>query len=1480
MWRCVVGRRRVFHEGASAPHLLTRHVTNRTFLTTRWTLWSCDSRSQPSCRASTKTTSWSHGALSFASSGIRRPSRASSSISKHRLRSELQSSFYGDGRGTSKEQRRFSSVESIYQKKTPLEHVLLRPGMYIGSTEITKENMWMFTSSSAAKKDVQGLRLKQQMVEYVPALYKIFDEIIVNAVDNKVRDPSMRHLDVVIEPGTKENGYRAWISVYNDGKGIPVKFHKTEHVYVPELVLGHLLTGSNFDDTSARLTGGRHGYGAKLTNIFSNEFVIETGDTATGLRYKQVWHNNMRTRGEPEITAFTGKEATDFTKVSFSPDLEKFDMKKLTTGMTRVLHKRVYDIAGCLSDVVVTLNGKRIPISGFESYIHAFSHSTTTAVATKTSKSGAVLDSDQKQSLVPKSIYSRVNKRWEIGILPSDIGFVHVSFVNGMSTLRGGTHVGYISDQLCRRIADHVNKKYPELSVSTSHVKPHMAIFINCQIENPTFDSQMKEYLSSRVQTYGSTCLLSDKLAKLVVSDAGIVERVVQSARARQRALLLKKVSPTRTKSTFVNVPKLEDANLAGGPRSRECALILTEGDSAKALAVAGLAVVGRDLYGVFPLRGKLLNVRDASMAQLSKNAELAHLATILGLRMDERYDTDEARAKLRYGRVIAMTDQDHDGSHIKGLLFNLFHTFWPALLQQRGFLSAFVTPLIKVSPVSKRLDIESREFFSLPEYLEWNASLAPDKRKCYTMKYYKGLGTSTSAEGREYFRNLAKHIVDFHWHDDRDGDALDMIFSKARAADRKAWLVNEYAPDAYLDTSAGAVSYRDFVNQELIQFSHADNARSLPCVVDGLKISQRKVLFACLKRKLTSEVKVAQLAGYCSEHTAYHHGEASLHSTIIHMAQDFVGSNNLPLLAPSGQFGTRFQGGKDAASPRYIFTQLQPHTRLIFPEEDDALLEYAQDDGVPVEPVYYVPIIPMLLVNGAEGIGTGWSSSIPCHHPIHVIDNLLTLLEAEEAGLELADVPLPPLNPWAKGFRGAIRRTGCHSFVSRGHVEQVNASTLCVTELPLNKWVEDYKQFLCDLVAHKTIRSFTEHHSERDVRFQIAMPRAELARYVKPDEPEHESLVTLLRLEAPLRTNNMHAFNAQGKLVKYDTSDAILRAFYDVRRALYAKRKHHLEHVQTKELLRLSNRIRFIHEVSSGTLQPLLHARLPKTQLVALLRSLEFTPASAFQDETTLVDHTVATGDPRATGTEDPRDEFDYLLNMSLVSLTQEVSDRLEKEHETKQRKLQRLQAMTPAQMWHAELERLRAVLVRDDDFRNDRAPASAPLNCFMARAFLTTSCSDLSLYSKRRVESHGKTWSRGLPRNFKLLEELENSEKGHGDMSISYGLEQADDIFLTNWIGTILGPAGTCHDGRIYSLRIHCSDQYPHMPPEVHFTSRINMGCVDPQSGRVDPRRLMALGSWHRSNGIEHVLVAIRAEMASTSNRRLPQPPEGSNF
>jgi DNA topoisomerase-2 len=254
------------------------------------------------------------------------------------------------------------------------------------------------------------------------------------------------------------------------------------------------------------------------------------------------------------------------------------------------------------------------------------------------------------------------------------------------------------------------------------------------------------------------------------------------------------------------------------------------------------------------------------------------------------------------------------------------------------------------------------------------------------------GLGTSTEKEAKEYFAAIDSHRKRFEWSGDADGEALELAFSKKRADDRKAWLA-AVEPGTYLDTSGGVVPIVDFVHRELVLFSRADLERSIPSAVDGLKPGQRKILFCAFKRGLTSDVKVAQLAGYVSEHSAYHHGEASLQGAIVGLAQDFVGSNNVNLLVPSGQFGTRLLGGKDAASARYIYTRLAPTTRSLFHPADDALLHYLEEEGQSIEPSWYVPLIPTALVNGADGIGTGWSTFVPNFNPRDLIASIRVLL-------------------------------------------------------------------------------------------------------------------------------------------------------------------------------------------------------------------------------------------------------------------------------------------------------------------------------------------------------------------------------------------------------------------------------------------------------------------------------------------------------
>lgn len=894
-----------------------------------------------------------------------------------------------------------STLEETYTRLTQLEHILHRSSMYIGPTERSRPTLsWVLrrdiaasSSTTSSNQDVSTpssspWAMEREELSSYPALLKVFDEILVNASDNRLRHPkTCNRIDVIIHRG--DACTKPYISIQNNGISIPVQIHKKEQIYIPELLFGHLLTGSNFNDDQKRLTGGRHGYGAKLTNVFSREFVVEIRDTHSSKgecrTYKQTWENNMHTCHEPEIRVEKenkkdGKKNLDYTKITFVPDLALLtndaQMKYLPDEAYKLMRRRVVDIAGCSEGkLTVTLNGEKIDVTGFKDYLNLYRQQPSST------------------SVTTPMVYHKLNHRWEVAIGLSDTKSLEsISFVNGMSTSRGGTHVHILADQISNYIADYINKEYSkrlDVTVTPRNVRRNLLVCVNCLIENPSFDTQMKDYLTSNPENFGSQYELPSRfLRKLVMpvvtnrssidhdedseefieeddvdkvesGGPGIVEEVLKTVVGEQRvniARLLNTVgaSKKQQKSQVLSIPKLEDANFAGGKKSVDCTLILTEGDSAKALAVAGLEIVGRDRHGVFPLRGKLLNVRDVSAQRLAKNAEIKSLCSILGLQFKKSYETWEERKELRYGHVMLMTDQDADGSHIKGLFMNFLREFWPALLRppignsesdeidDRPFLSMFVTPLLKATKKGKK---ENETFFSMAGYNKWRESLEDEEIRKWKIKYYKGLGTSTSAEAKEYFAAFVKHHRPFRWQSEsEDGWRIDMAFGKDRADERKDWILKKYDIKSTLsidENDGNSVTYGDFVDNELIHFSNANNIRALPSVIDGLKPSQRKVLYACFKRNLKDEVKVAQLAGYCAEHTAYHHGEASLHSTIIGMAQDFVGSNNINLLTPSGQFGTRLMGGSDAASPRYIFTHLSPLARLLFPDVDDMVSKY-----------------------------------------------------------------------------------------------------------------------------------------------------------------------------------------------------------------------------------------------------------------------------------------------------------------------------------------------------------------------------------------------------------------------------------------------------------------------------------------------------------------------------------------------------------
>jgi DNA topoisomerase-2 len=906
-----------------------------------------------------------------------------------------------------------------------------------------------------------------------------------------------------------------------------------EQIYVPEMIFGHLLTGSNYDDDEQKTTGGRNGYGAKLCNIFSTEFTVETQDSKNGKRYKQTWTNNMGKMGNAKIS--TSKSA-DFTRVTFTPDYARFKMSGIDDDFEALVKRRVYDMAGTIKGVKVFLNGTQIKLD-FKKYIEMYAR----AIRKERGVEEAVEPSGV--SVIVED--PKAHERWEVGFAVSDGSFQQVSFVNSIATTSGGTHVNYIADQICDKLMDVVKKKNAKgATLKTNQIRNHIFLFVNCQIVNPAFTSQTKEQLTTKVKQFGSKCVLTEGFLKKI-GQTEAVQNILNFAQAKADQVLAKSDGNRRSR---MSNPKLVDANLAGTKRGHECTLILTEGDSAKGLAVAGRAILDPDRIGVFPLRGKLLNVRDASIDQISKNAEIQNIKQFLGLKHKQSY---KDATGLRYGHLMIMADQDHDGSHIKGLLINFLQVQFPSLLKMPDFFREFITPIVKVwkGPNPKK-PISQKSFFTMPQYEEWKERHKSDKG--WKHKYYKGLGTSAPEDAQVYFSNLDDHLREFETMKPEEEELIDLAFSKKKADARKQWLGN-FVPGTYLDHSTKTLTYDNFVNKELILFSMADNLRSIPSVIDGLKPGQRKVMFACFKRNLTRDMKVVELAGYVSENTAYHHGEASMHQTIIGLAQDYVGSNNVNCLVPSGTFGSRLAGGSDSASPRYIFTRLSPFARRVFSAADEPNYEYNIDDGRKIEPVVYCPVVPMVLINGAEGIGTGWSTSIPNYHPVDVVNNLKRRMGRLD-GQNGEEQPFQTMMPWFRGWKGTPEEAGPNRYNFNGIIRDCGNNEVEITELPIRMWTDDFKAKLEDIIkGEKTasfIKDYKEFNDHKNVHFVIQLDEKNLKSALS------EGLAEKFKLNKTIATSNLVAFNHRGQIQKYEKVEDILEEFYIYRMNMYTKRK------------------------------------------------------------------------------------------------------------------------------------------------------------------------------------------------------------------------------------------------------------------------------------------------------------------------------------
>ena len=675
-----------------------------------------------------------------------------------------------------------------YVKKDQISHVLLRPQMYIGSADLRNSTEYV-----AFKNDEDNYQIRSKDIKTSPAFLRIFIEILSNAIDNYQRSVEAKipcsYIKVYIDKITGET------SIINDGDYIPIEINKDEKMYNHTLIFGHLLSGSNFDDDKERQVSGLNGVGSSACNIFSTKFIVESLDPEKGLTFTQTWTNNMRTVSEPIIQKTKLKKA--FTKITYFPDFERFGLTGYNDDLLSQYMKYILDTA-ILTKVKVYFNDELIPVNNLVSYSKLF-------------------DTPSDESIMFKY------KTSEVVLTPSN-EFEAITFVNGIFTKLGGTHLDAWSEAIFRPILNKLNGKKDKAVLTIKDVKQMFRIFIVTTVNNPSFESQSKNKLESpKVEAEVKTADVNKIWKWSVISD---LQDIIKS----KEMIVLKKSE--KKKKGYVKIDGLDPANLSGTKHSHLCSLILCEGLSAKTYAVAGLDKgvydkTGRDYFGVLSLTGKVLNCRNSNLPTISKNKVITNLIQALGLQFGVDYTDDENYKTLSYGKIILLTDADVDGLHISGLILNFLHFLFPSLLKRpEPFLISMQTPIVRV--FNKGGDIL---FYDENRFKEF----AKNQTKSFKSKYYKGLGTTKTEDVPDTFGEKMVEYI----NDTETDKTIDKVFHKNFADDRKKW-IEHYNPVSEFSLDDGGklikMKMSSFLNNEVIKFSHDDCKRSIPNLFDGLK--------------------------------------------------------------------------------------------------------------------------------------------------------------------------------------------------------------------------------------------------------------------------------------------------------------------------------------------------------------------------------------------------------------------------------------------------------------------------------------------------------------------------------------------------------------------------------------------------------------------------------------------------------------------
>lgn len=1072
-----------------------------------------------------------------------------------------------------------------YQGMDPITHVLMRPSMYVGDMKPELVNTWIL--------DINTWKMRGMSKHMCLPLRHIFYEVLDNAADNA--DRSWRAGVDPIRIEVLAN--RTTISVRNFGLPIPVAQHPQTQQWVPQMIFGELRTGSNFDDSKSRVTIGQNGFGIKLVSILSGEeFTVDITDATRGLRYVQTWCNNMRIMKPPVITKLTTPTTISEVTVLYKADFKyfsQFGVREYDDEWLGMFARQVADIS-LACKIPCTFNNHTIDNRDIKTY------------AALMFPPEIISKSIHHVEPTPPGSYV---SPLEAIFLDTPYAAQNLAIVNGRLTPAGGVHVDAAIHALTKPIIEKLKKSdsadAPRLDIRD--VRPHISLVMCCRVEKPTLRGQVKDYLLSPTPTIN----LPESVIK-IVNTWELVGRLIATLEDKN----WKKVAKKDGQRKNLLADKISDANFAGkAGKVPFCIAIVVEGDSAKTNVLN--CIDNRDYNGIFPFRGKMPNVSNLSMERLVKNNEFTAFRQFMGLREGTR-TKEEFEKTLRYGTVVMKFDPDDDGIHITSLFMNWMRLRHPLMLTTGRII------LERIPIITLQVSGSTLGFFSKSDHNKWITSIGgPSVASRFKPKYHKGLGTSSPADVEYQIKN--RRLVSMICDQDAN-DEFERWFNENAADLRKAH-ISEWKEKYELE-ALPSIPITIYLKEEFVKYGKLNLLRAIPNIMDGLKTSQRKILWTLIKSFGTQSKKFAatgecksivveRLAARVAEFTCYHHGATSLEGAIFVMGAAYVGSNNMPYLVQDGQFGSRMMGGQDTPAARYPKTKPQRWLGHAYLEEDNELLTMLLDDNGEdlIEPAFLLPPVPMQLINGYNGIASGWSTYGPNFNPLDVIAwfesrntrELNEMKETKEAK-EQKEKKLPmgkpdalPFMPWWRGFMGKVEVRKINPgkgkkaekaiiparymlpesiftqqempyllrIITSGNMQTYSGGVCIITELPIGRWTTPYENYLTSLYEQKKIGKPVN-------KSKPAFVHIELKDVKLTNEKE-------LKMKKSYPLTKMVMLMPDNSVRHFKTIDEILETFYNLRLSYYIKRRALIIKRIEDHIMALKDKLRFHHLVKTG---------------------------------------------------------------------------------------------------------------------------------------------------------------------------------------------------------------------------------------------------------------------------------------------------------